>query len=199
ELDEERLLLGTPDKDALEPLFAELEFRTLGKRVFGEEFNISAAQAASGGQMDLFGNAAEPEASSDSEEYVPPAAGKNVHNTDHTYVLADTPASQQALATLLAKQRSFCFDTETTGIDANTADLVGLSFSIEPGKAWYVPTPCDKEGWLEGLARFKPVLEDASVEKVGQKVKYDILLLPRYGVVVNGTPLDSMLPLYLID
>src|SRR5690606_22503433 len=162
ELDEERLRLRRPDREALEPLFAELEFRTLGKRVFGEEFNLSAAQAASGMQMDLFGNAtgAGSDITSPTTEYMPPTVGRNVHNTPHNYVLADTTELQHELASLLAKQRSFCFDTETTGTDANTADLVGLSFAIEPGKAWYVPTPCDKEGCLEVLARFKPVLED---------------------------------------
>src|SRR5690606_28988138 len=201
ELDEERLRLRRPDREALEPLFAELEFRTLGKRVFGEEFNLSAAQAASGMQMDLFGNAtgAGSDITSPTTEYMPPTVGRNVHNTPHNYVLADTTELQHELASLLAKQRSFCFDTETTGTDANTADLVGLSFAIEPGKAWYVPTPCDKEGCLEVLARFKPALEDASIEKVGQNVKYDILLLARYGVVVNGPLFDTMLAHYLID
>src|SRR5690606_19135210 len=106
-------------------LFAELEFRTLGKRVFGDEFNVSAGQAASGTQMDLFGKAAEPgtNPTNSAQAYTPPVAGKNVHNTPHTYVLADTAALQQELATLLSKQQSFCFDTETTGTDANTADL----------------------------------------------------------------------------
>ncbi len=201
ELDEARLLLGQPDKDILEPLFAELEFRTLGKRVFGEEFNVAAAQAASGTQMDLFGHAASAGAgvATPAAEYVPPAAGKNVHNTPHTYLLADTPALQHELATLLSRQRSFCFDTETTGTDANTADLVGLSFAIEPGKAWYVPAPSDKAGCLEVLAHFKPALEDRSIEKVGQNIKYDILLLARYGVAVNGPLFDTMLAHYLID
>ena len=200
ELDEERLLLGQPDKDILEPLFAELEFRTLGKRVFGEEFNVSAAQATSGTQMDLFGNAAGPGVNAGTEtEYIPPAAGKNVHNTPHTYILADTPASQQELAALLSKQPSICFDTETTGTDANTADLVGLSFAIEPGKAWYVPAPCDREGCIDVLARFKPILEHQAIEKVGQNIKYDILLLARYGVAVSGPLFDTMLAHYLID
>lgn len=200
ELDEERLLLGQPDKDILEPLFADLEFRTLGKRVFGEEFNVSAAKATSGTQMDLFGNAAGPGVNAGAEtEYVPPAAGKNVHNTPHTYILADTPASQQELAALLSKQPSICFDTETTGTDANTADLVGLSFAIEPGKAWYVPAPCDREGCIDVLARFKPILEDQAIEKVGQNIKYDILLLARYGVAVSGPLFDTMLAHYLID
>src|SRR5690606_30255976 len=161
----------------------------------------TSAQAVSGTQMDLFGNAAgaATDVLSPGPEYAPPTAGKNVHNTPHNYVLADSPELQQELAALLAKQRSFCFDTETTGTDANTADLVGLSFAIEPGKAWYVPTPCEKEGCLDVLAHFKPILEDGSIEKVGQNVKYDSLLLARYGGIVNGPLFDTMLAHYLID
>ncbi|WP_262248882.1 DNA polymerase I [Parapedobacter soli] len=202
ELDEERLVLGQPNKDVLEPLFAELEFRTLGKRVFGEEFSVLAAQPASGTQMDLFGSAAASNTAGGAgtgSEYQAPTAGKDIHNTPHSYILADTPESQQELTSLLARQRSFCFDTEATGTDANTADLVGLSFAIEPGKAWYVPAPPDRQGAKEVLDRFKAVFENASIEKVGQNIKYDILLLARYGVAVNGPLFDTMLAHYLID
>ncbi|WP_353130167.1 DNA polymerase I [Parapedobacter pyrenivorans] len=199
ELDEERLILGQPDQEALEPLFAELEFRTLGKRVFGEEFNVLTTPPTSGTQMDLFGNAASTEATNTTTEYVPPVAGKNVHNTPHTYFLADTPVLKQELASLLSKQRSFCFDTETTGTDANVADLVGLSFSIEPGTAWYVPAPPDRAESMQVLAYFKPIFEDETIEKVGQNTKYDILLLARYGINVKGPLFDTMLAHYLID
>lgn len=201
ELDEEKLVLREPDREALEPLFAELEFRTLGKRVFGEEFNVLEGKSTVGAQMDLFGNAVDsslqtPDAAA---EYVPPTAGRSVHNTPHTYFLADTPELQQELAALLSKQRSFCFDTETTGTDANTADLVGLSFAIEPGKAWYVPACPDRDECLRLLAYFKPVFEDETIEKIGQNTKYDILLLARYGITVRGPLFDTMLAHYLID
>jgi DNA polymerase I len=201
ELDEEKLVLREPDREALEPLFAELEFRTLGKRVFGEEFNVLDGKSTVGAQMDLFGNAVDsslqtPDAAA---EYVPPTAGRSVHNTPHTYFLADTPELQQELAALLSKQRSFCFDTETTGTDANTADLVGLSFAIEPGKAWYVPACPDRDECLRLLAYFKPVFEDETIEKIGQNTKYDILLLARYGITVRGPLFDTMLAHYLID
>lgn len=201
ELDEEKLVLRDPDREALEPLFAELEFRTLGKRVFGEEFNVLDGKSTVGAQMDLFGNAVDsslqtPDAAA---EYVPPTAGRSVHNTPHTYFLADTPELQQELAALLSKQRSFCFDTETTGTDANTADLVGLSFAIEPGKAWYVPACPDRDECLRLLAYFKPVFEDETIEKIGQNTKYDILLLARYGITVRGPLFDTMLAHYLID
>jgi len=201
ELDEEKLTLGEPDREVLEPLFAELEFRTLGKRVFGEEFNVLEAKTGAGTQMDLFGNASDSslQVPGTATEYVPPPASRSVHNTPHEYFLADTPEQQQELAALLARQRSFCFDTETTGTDANTADLVGLSFAIEPGKAWYVPACPDREECLRLLAYFKPVFEDETIEKIGQNTKYDILLLARYGVAVRGPLFDTMLAHYLID
>ncbi|GGC24928.1 DNA polymerase I [Parapedobacter defluvii] len=201
ELDEEKLTLGEPDREVLEPLFAELEFRTLGKRVFGEEFNVLEAKTGTGTQMDLFGNASDSslQVPGTATEYVPPPASRSVHNTPHEYFLADTPEQQQELAALLARQRSFCFDTETTGTDANTADLVGLSFAIEPGKAWYVPACPDREECLRLLAYFKPVFEDETIEKIGQNTKYDILLLARYGVAVRGPLFDTMLAHYLID
>jgi len=200
-LDEAKLERREPNREVLEPLFAELEFRTLGKRVFGEEFSVLEAKPTAGTQMDLFGNAAEAtqQAAAGPTDYVPPIAGKNVHNTPHTYFLADTAALQQELAALLASQSSFCFDTETTGTDANTSDLVGLSFAIEPSKAWYVPTPPDREGCLQVLAHFKPVFEDDTIEKIGQNTKFDILLLARYGITVKGPLFDTMLAHYLID
>jgi len=202
ELDEEQLVLREPSREALEPLFAELEFRTLGKRVFGEEFSVQDAKAIGGTQMDLFGNAVgnnQQATTAGTTEYTPPPANRTAQSTPHEYVLADTPASQQELAMLLAKQRSFCFDTETTGTDANTADLVGLSFAIEPGKAWYVPASPDREECLRLLARFKPVFENEAIEKIGQNTKYDILLLARYGIAVRGPLFDTMLAHYLID
>lgn len=200
--DEEALVVGEPDKEVLEPLFAELEFRTLGRRVFGDEFNVSESKSTVGAQMDLFGNVLSPASSGAAalaNEYVPPLAGKNIHNTPHEYILVDTPEKQQELAALLGSQPSFCFDTETTGIDANIADLVGLSFAIEAGKAWYVPTPSDEVGCFSLLEFFKPAFENEKIEKVGQNLKYDILLLARYGVSVKGTLFDTMMAHYLID
>ncbi|MGK6352605.1 DNA polymerase I [Parapedobacter sp. DT-150] len=201
ELDEAKLERREPNREALEPLFAELEFRTLGKRVFGEEFNVLDVKSTTGTQMDLFGNAVESASGTEviTTDYVPPVASRSVHNTPHEYLLADTPERQQELAMLLAQQRYFCFDTETTGTDANIADIVGFSFAIEAGRAWYVPTPADKEGSLRVLAYFKPLFEDETIEKIGQNIKFDILLLARYGISVKGVLFDTMLAHYLVD
>ncbi|SKB69856.1 DNA polymerase I [Parapedobacter luteus] len=201
ELDESSLEIREPNREALEPLFAELEFRTLGKRVFGEAFNVLDVKSTAGTQMDLFGNAAEGsgDLSVATAEYVPPPAGRSVHNTPHEYILADTATLQQELASLLSQQRFFCFDTETTGTDANTADLVGFSFAVEPGKAWYVPTPADRDGCMRILEFFKPVFEHEAIDKIGQNIKFDILLLARYGITVRGVLFDTMLAHYLLD
>jgi len=201
ELDEKSLELEDPKKEILEPLFAELEFRTLGKRVFGEEFSILEKSNPTNGQMDLFSTTTTTITTTEivTEISVENAAINNIHNTAHEYVLADTAEKQVALAQQLASLDSFCFDTETTGLDANLADIVGLSFSFENAKAYYVPTPADREGAQAIVDIFKPVLENPNIEKIGQNIKYDILLLARYGVKVQGSLFDTMLAHYLID
>ena len=166
ELDEAGLEMCAPSKDLLEPLFAELEFRTLGKRVFGDDFSITETRAV-GIQTDLFGapvatgrstltvevqDIAEPEFT---------IASKNINTVPHQYHLADTVEKRKALIDMLARQKSFCFDTETTGTDANDCELVGLSFAVKPGEAWYVPAPED-QGVTKGIVNeFREVLENA--------------------------------------
>ncbi|MDR2273729.1 MAG: DNA polymerase I [Sphingobacterium sp.] len=202
ELNEKALELEDPNKDILEPLFAELEFRTLGKRVFGEDFSVLEKNAPVSGQMDLFAaqtttvttsTATSPEMSSENTIL------NNIHNTTHEYTLVDNTEEQEKLAEELASKNSFCFDTETTGLDANLADVVGLSFSFEAGKAYYIPTPENREQAQLVVNIFKSVLENPAIEKIGQNIKYDILLLARYGVKVQGTLFDTMLAHYLID
>jgi len=200
ELNEKALELEDPNKDILEPLFAELEFRTLGKRVFGDDFSIFEKNAPINGQMDLFAiqttaNTTSTVIEVSSENIVL----KNIHNTTHEYTLLDTTEEQEKLAEELNSKSSFCFDTETTGLDANLADIVGLSFSFETGKAYYIPTPANREEAQRIVDIFKSALENPAIEKIGQNIKYDILLLARYGVKVQGTLFDTMLAHYLID
>jgi DNA polymerase-1 len=200
ELDEKSLELEDPNKELLEPLFAELEFRTLGKRVFGEDFSILEKNISTNGQMDLFATTATVTTTEIITEItVDNGPINNIHNTAHEYILADTKEKQEELAKQLASLDSFCFDTETTGLDANLADIVGLSFSFEHAKAYYIPTPPNREEAQAIVDIFKAVLENPDIEKVGQNIKYDILLLARYGVKVQGTLFDTMLAHYLID
>ncbi|WP_419801970.1 DNA polymerase I [Mucilaginibacter sp.] len=204
ELDEEALLVGEPSRELLEPLFAELEFRTIGRRIFGEDFSVNDARTNPGVQADLFSNPAENgNASFTAQKLVanpePILVNKNIDNTDHSYFLVDTVEKRSELIELLSKQTSFCFDTETTGTDANQCELVGLSFSIEIGKGYYVPVPADQLETQQIVNEFKTVLEDQQIIKIGQNLKFDILVLKWYGVNLAGALFDTMMAHYLID
>lgn len=198
EVNEEELVITDPDEEKLKALFAELEFRTMGKRVFGEQWSVNQAPPPTEGQMDLFAAAATTEVLPTQKIQVE-ETGKNIENTKHTYHLADTEQAQKDLAKMLAGQKSFCFDTETTGIDANNCELVGLSFAVKPGEAWYVPVPDDKDAAQQVVDTFKPVLEDEKIAKTGQNIKYDILVLKWYNVQVQGSLFDTMLAHYILD
>ena len=204
ELDEAGLELCAPSKDLLEPLFAELEFRTLGRRVFGDDFSITELKAVNV-QTDLFGNdvaTGRTTLTVDASDIATadlPVAGKNIENTEHNYHLADNFELRAELINLLNKQSSICFDTETTGIDANHCELVGLSFSIKPGEGWYVPVP-DNQTEAHVIAHeFKELLENENIAKTGQNIKYDILTLKWYGIDVKGPLFDTMMAHYVLD
>lgn len=205
EFDETALEVETPSRELLEPLFAELEFRTIGKRVFGDDFNRSGTTVVSQ-QTDLFGNAVgEPIRSVQVVVTPPPPIQqemvplKTIADTTHDYKLVDTAELRQSLIELLQQQESISFDTETTGTDANLSDLVGMSFSIIPGEGYYVPVPADKEEVQKIVDEFKPILENENIVKIGQNIKYDMLILKWYGVSMKGRLFDTMLAHYLID
>jgi DNA polymerase-1 len=204
ELDEGGLEICAPSKDLLEPLFAELEFRTLGKRVFGDDFSITEMKSV-GIQTDLFGNEVATGRTTmtvDVEDIAEPefeTVSKNINTVPHQYYLADTAEKRKELIALLKQQKSFCFDTETTGTDANNCELVGLSFAIKPAEAWYIPVPTNQDAVKSILNEFKPVLEDASIAKIGQNIKFDILMLKWYDVEVKGDLFDTMMAHYVID
>ncbi|WP_316790402.1 DNA polymerase I [Pedobacter frigoris] len=204
EFDEKSLELEEPSRELLEPLFAELEFRTIGKRVFGESFSVNDAKGGAGMQTDLFGNTVEqPESKSKvfvaTPEMFDQPAAKTIENTPHDYKLIDTPELRNELISLLLQQESISFDTETTGTDANLADLVGLSFSFKPGEAYYIPVPENREAAQLIVDEFKVVWENENIAKVGQNIKYDMLILMWYGVSIKGKLFDTMLAHYLID
>ncbi|WP_316830468.1 DNA polymerase I [Pedobacter aquatilis] len=202
ELDEESLALCDPSKDLLEPLFTELEFRTLGRRVFGDEFSVTTARYQEGTQTDLFGNhpgEAIQYTNTIEDEPAEKLPAKTIENTEHNYQLVETAAQRADLIKLLLAQKRISFDTETTGTDANTADLVGLSFSIKPGEGFYVPIPALRADAQAIVDEFKVVLEDEKIEKIGQNTKYDILVFKWYGLEVKGKLFDTMLAHYLID
>lgn len=203
ELDEEGLEICAPSKDLLEPLFAELEFRTLGRRVFGDDFSITEMKAVSV-QTDLFGDpvaTARTTMTVDIEDIREDltTASKNIDNVPHEYYLADTPEKRAQLIATLQQQQTICFDTETTGTDANNCELVGLSFAVKPGEAWYVPVPANQDEAKSIVAEFKPVLENEAISKIGQNIKFDILVLKWYDAQIKGGLFDTMMAHYVID
>jgi DNA polymerase-1 len=204
ELDEAGLEMCDPSRELLEPLFAELEFRTLGRRVFGDGFSITETKAVSI-QTDLFGTPVDEGRTTmvvdtvDISDDESPIALTNISNTEHNYHLADTPEKRAELINTLNQQKSFCFDTETTGTDANQCELVGLSFSVKKGEAWYIPVPADTEGATKIAREFKAILENPNIGKIGQNIKFDVLVLKYYGIEVQGELFDTMLAHYIID
>ncbi|GAA4099575.1 DNA polymerase I [Mucilaginibacter panaciglaebae] len=206
ELDEAGLEICDPSRELLEPLFAELEFRTLGRRVFGDDFSITEIKAVSAGtQIDMFGAPVAEGRTTltvDIQDIKEPAfetAAKNINNVPHQYYLADTKEKRAELITILKKQKSFCFDTETTGTDANNCELVGLSFSVKATEGWYVPVPTDQQEVKAIVTEFKEVMEDPAIGKIGQNLKFDILMLKWYDVGVCGDLFDTMMAHYIID
>ena len=204
ELDEAGLEVTAPSRELLEPLFAELEFRTLGRRVFGEDFSVTESRSV-GVQTDLFGQPVadtRPAFNLEVKDITEPeneVAAKNISNVPHHYYLADTKEKRAELISLLLQQESICFDTETTGIDANNCELVGLSFAVKEHEGWYVPVPANQNEARAIVDEFKPVLENPAIGKTGQNIKYDILVFKWYGVQVAGVLFDTMLAHYVLD
>lgn len=212
EFHEEDFKIKECNKTALKEVFAELEFKTLGRRVFGEDISVPTAVAKGvidkvipeGVQTDLFGNIVEnkpAEIDNTQEQLVSVIQPvKNIHNTDHNYYAVVGDEAIKELVTTLCDQNEICFDSETTCIDANDCELVGLSFSIEKGKAWYVPFPHnDQEETKRLLSFFEPLFDNPFITWVGQNVKYDMLVLKWYGYELKGNIFDTMLAHYVID
>jgi len=191
--DAEALRVKQPDMEALGTLFDELEFRTFARRMKEDASRETRTQGTfdSGASANLF---------SDLEENTLPATSKaTIHDTPHSYVMVSSEAEAKALVAELLGCSSVCFDTETTAVDAHTAELVGMSFAVEPHKAWYVPLPAAYHACQQLLQLFKPFFENPHIEKVGQNLKYDISVLRWYDIRVSGPLFDTMIAHYLIE
>ncbi len=202
---EEDFRLKEWNKEGLTSIFTELEFKTLGKRLLGEEIavtNETKKPIPSNGQMDLFGNAVEVKEeaiTNTSTEELYTVVDKNINNTPHNYQLAVNEDEIEKLISLLQQHNEICFDTETTNIDANLATLVGMSFAIKPSEAYYVPCPENKEDCMKLLAKFSSLFADTSKTWIGQNIKYDLLLLKWYDTTLAGNIFDTMLAHYVIE
>jgi DNA polymerase-1 len=187
---DEDLLISEPDHEALSKLFAELEFRNLGKRILGESYSVN--KPVENGQMDLF--SAE---SSQGALVAGVEKGKDIENTDHNYNLVDDAKALKKLITLLSKQKEIAFDTETTGLDVLNETILGVSFSIHSNEGFYIPLSDDNRSNF--LAMLKPLFENKEVGKIGQNLKYDMHILANYEIQVKGSLFDTMLAHYLLE
>lgn len=187
-----------PDEGKVKTLFEELEFRTLLKRIFGEPEpkSTGSSKPTNAPQLSMFGSAPTEEGEQVIEEVKP---RETIETKAHNYHVINSKEEAQYLVDYLLIQKEFCFDTETTNISAVEAELVGLSFSYVAGEAYYVPVSDKFEEVKELLAVFEPAFSNESIRKIGQNLKYDILVLKKYGVEIQGPLFDTMLAHYLID
>lgn len=130
---------------------------------------------------------------------VPPKDFKNISNTEHDYILINSDEEITILLETLSIRKEFCFDTETTGLDPYTCDIVGLSIAWENHKAYYIPFSSSRTEATERLTKFKTLFENPSIKKIGQNIKFDILVLAQYGIRVNGQLFDTMIAHYILQ
>ena len=200
---EEDYRLKEWNKELLTEAFTELEFKTLGKRILGDNFN-GFQSAPKSIQTDLFGDAVAA-TSGNKEEAAPSESGegllaeKNINNTEHQYAVASTDIEINKLVAYLMTQSEICFDTETTNLDANEAELVGLSFSCKKGEGFYVPCNANRTTTLEMLNMFSRLFNREEITWVGHNIKYDLLVLKWYNIELKGKIFDTLLAHYLID
>ena len=196
EFNEESLTRAEPNKEKINQLFTELEFRALSKRVFKETMSAPAPL-----QGDLFASSSSATNSSPlvalKEETL--VEMKTISTTDHEYQLIDSQEKRKILIAELEKQKSFCFDTETTSLEEMDAEVLGLAISYEEGKAYYVNMPTDFEETKSILAEFKHLFTSPTVEKVAQNLKYDLKVLLKYDIQIAGPQFDTMLAHYLAN
>ena len=180
------------NKELLEEVFAEVEFRTLSKRILGEEVAISSNQ---GGQMDLFSGAKNEEVEAKEEAF---QNIKTLEDTEHNYKLVQSASELKDLIKMLQESDSFCFDTETTSLDPIQAELLGIAFSIKKGEAFYYALSDDQE-INKQLEPLKVIFEDGKKEVVAQNLKYDLAILKKYGIEIKCKFFDTMIAHYLLQ
>ena len=187
----EQLQVTPPDEATLTQLFHDLEFRTLLTKMLGK---TTPASPKTDFQLDLFA-----EFATDGTDEAKKTSHLDEKSVPHTYKLADNEEEMRAICKKFLSEKSFVLDTETTSSSAIEAELVGMSFSIAPHQAWYVPVPENEDEAKKIVDIFRPVFEDSKIEKVGQNIKYDMMVLSRYGITLNGPLFDTMIAHYLLQ
>jgi DNA polymerase I len=219
----EDLKLRDRNDEQVRSLLVEFEFNSLGRRLFGEDFKAGrgfagaksdtgkpATESPTKGvsqarEFELFGEIeAQPvealEPASDAEATTPARADlKTIADVPHEYHLVTTPDERKKLIRTLRGLKSFCFDTETTGLDVKDARLVGIAFSFQPHTGYYAAMPSDRKEAASVLDEFRPLFEDEKIEKTGHNLKFDVSMLLWHGVTVRGKMFDTMLAHSLID
>ena len=203
--------LSMPDGEKVQQIFEELEFRRLKEqflKLFSEEgasekvtqisnsetAKKSTSSSAGTGQFSLFGGD-----ENTTEEIKSYNSRATIENTEHFYQTVQPGMGKKLFLQNLMKQKSVCFDTETTSLNPLEAELVGIAFSWEKGKGFYIPFTENKEEAQQLLEDLRPFFEDESIQKIGQNLKYDIKVLAKYNISVKGKLFDTMLAHYLIN
>ena len=210
ELDLESLKKTEPDESSLFSIFEELEFKTLLSKFRRRPIINNNITSSSGSVINSDNDCKEHKNDGfhgDFFEIFQPSVHndfknsilKDIKSVQHEYHLIDNKEDAKTLASKLVTCKNICFDTETTGTDPITAQIVGISFSIKPHEAWYVAIPDDTQERENMINIFKPVLENATILKIGQNIKYDILVLSNYGIEVNGDYFDTMVAHYILQ
>lgn len=196
-LDMDSLTVKEIDLDALQPLYEELEFRALLNKKLG--YNASASSKVSSAahpqslQLDLFAMPAE-----EAVESSLPTVRETWQDRKPNYHLVETPEAMQRLVETLLRAPAICLDTEATSVESMLARLVGLSFAITEGEAWYVPVSQDHEKASRVVELFRPVYE-SDILKIGQNLKYDLMVLANHGITLRGPMFDTMIAHYLLS
>ncbi|MFK7807205.1 MAG: DNA polymerase I [Saprospiraceae bacterium] len=185
----EKLVVEKYDREKLAAIFADLEFRTLGRRILGEEYNTNQPTKSSP-QLDLFGVPA---------PIAEKGEGKTREEIPHDYKLVDTDEARADLLNNLQKQTLVAFDTETTGLDSLNTEIVGMSFSWKKHEGCYVPCPADQKEAKAIVQFFKPFFENEKIEKIGHNLKFDMQVLGLYDVDVKGLLYDTMVAHYVAE
>jgi DNA polymerase I len=210
--DEELLRAKEIHKDKVKTLFTELEFRRLSQLLLGEDLTKEVikekefqneiviqegpSKKTKPGQLDIFGHTGAVEEENETTEKI---NYETIETVKHNYKLIENSTQRAALIVELSKLKQFCFDTETTGLDTMTAELVGLSFSWEATEACYVPIPAEQTEAQLIIDEFKTLFANELIGKTGQNIKYDMNVLKNYGVAINGILFDTMIAHYLLQ
>lgn len=204
----DKYTLDKPDVEAVHVIFDELEFRR-AKDMLAKIFSDEAASVAGSGSKSNASAGSNDTGSGQFSLFDTPGSGtaaeatatgrKTLGTSDHLYQIVQEGMGTKLFLQNLLSQASVCFDTETTGLDPLSATLVGIAFSWEQGKGFYLPIPEEKEKAQELVNQLRPFFESTTIEKIGQNLKYDIKVLHKYGIVVNAPMFDTMLAHYLIN